>query len=374
MFAQAIAIAVKEALAGATPTDRGKRLPVKAPESFDGSYSKFRLWWETMRQYLHIQRHSVPDDETKILSIGTYLSGEAKTWFNARLREAEASHQYDDWKSFSSALVDRFTDQQEVDKDHDRLLALRYEGSIQTFLARFGELNSRVGLSGEALRRALRIAITPAIHDQIHVRYGVIPKNDHDLILAIREAGVAIEDRARSVALSKGTTRSSSDKAENKSSAPTQNATVAVPRKESERTSGKPKGTTPKDQKKPQPKEQVAGKAGEGPRKDFSKLRKAWANFFAAVKGVSKEITTRYKEARKACIRCGSDNHGILNCVRRKTIDGEELPAAPEAPASTSATKRKHQVEERTGEDEAPASEEPSNKAQKTAAASAATS
>lgn len=45
------------------------------------------------------------------------------------------------------ALKERFTDQQEEFRDHERIKKLRYEGSIQDYLSRLEELNSRVGLS-----------------------------------------------------------------------------------------------------------------------------------------------------------------------------------------------------------------------------------
>ena len=45
-------------------------------------------------------------------------------------------------------MEDHFTDKQETGKDHEKLLALEYNGDMQTYLTRFNELNSRVGLSG----------------------------------------------------------------------------------------------------------------------------------------------------------------------------------------------------------------------------------
>ena len=239
----------------AAPQDRGKRLPIAAPAKFDGTFSTFRDWWEELHQYFQVNRPCFPDDETKIICAGSYMKGEAKVWFLARLRTAKASHLNDDWKSFSSAVEDRFIDLAEVDKDHEKLLDLRYQGCIQTFLANFGGLNARIGMTGESLRRTLRIAITKEIHNSIYTRYGSIPKNDVDLILAIREAGVAVEEGARSAALSKGTTHGCSDKPENKSSPATQTTGKdAAPRKEPAKASGGQKGAKPKESK-PQPKE-----------------------------------------------------------------------------------------------------------------------
>ena len=53
--------------------DTGKRLPVKAPDTYDGSLFKFRRWWECIDEYFAIHRTRVPTDETKIYSVGTFL-------------------------------------------------------------------------------------------------------------------------------------------------------------------------------------------------------------------------------------------------------------------------------------------------------------
>ena len=73
-FAEIIAMAL------ATHTkevDSGKRLSIKAPDTFNGTYIKFRRWWESIDEYFAIYRKRVPMDETKIYSIGTFLMDQA---------------------------------------------------------------------------------------------------------------------------------------------------------------------------------------------------------------------------------------------------------------------------------------------------------
>ena len=60
----------------------------------------------------------------------------------------KALHLDDNWVAFSAAIVERFTDRQKTVKGHEKLLALEYTGDMQTNLARFNELNSRVQLTG----------------------------------------------------------------------------------------------------------------------------------------------------------------------------------------------------------------------------------
>ena len=64
----------------------------------------------------------------------------------------QALYLEDNWVAFSAAVEDRFTDKQETGKDYEKILALVYSSDMQTYLARFNELNSRVGLSGQALK------------------------------------------------------------------------------------------------------------------------------------------------------------------------------------------------------------------------------
>ena len=63
-------------------------------------------------------------------------------------RSMKALHLDDNWVAFSAAMEERFTDHQETGKDHKKLLALKYSGDMQTYLARFNKLNSCVQLSG----------------------------------------------------------------------------------------------------------------------------------------------------------------------------------------------------------------------------------
>ena len=68
-------------------------------------------------------------------------------------------HLEDNWKAFSMAIEERFTDRQEQGKDHEKLLALEYQGDVQTYLAKFNELKSSVDHGSP--RFAPRFAKTP---------------------------------------------------------------------------------------------------------------------------------------------------------------------------------------------------------------------
>ena len=83
---------------------------------------------------------------------------------------------------------------------------------MQTYLARFNELNSRVGLSGHALKRVLMAAVTPDMYRNIWRKNGKIPDVDTDLLQAVREAGIEEEELARALLAKKSIARPQKEK------------------------------------------------------------------------------------------------------------------------------------------------------------------
>ena len=90
--------------------DSGKRLPVKAPNTFDGTFTKFRRWWESIDVYFTIHKRRVPTDQTKIFSVGTFLRDQAADWYIERKWTLRATKLNDNLEAFSEAMEDRFTD------------------------------------------------------------------------------------------------------------------------------------------------------------------------------------------------------------------------------------------------------------------------
>ena len=115
----------------------------------------------------------------------------------------KALHLDDNWVAFTATMEERFTDHQEAGKDHEKLLTLEYTGEMQTYLARFNKLNSRVQLTGQSLKRVLTAAVTPDMYRNIWRKYGKIPDTDGDLLHAVREAGIEQEELARALAAKK---------------------------------------------------------------------------------------------------------------------------------------------------------------------------
>ena len=102
----------------------------------------------------------------------------------------KALHLDDNWIAFSAAMEERFTDRRETGKDHEKLLALEYTGDMLTYLARFNELNFRVQLTGQSLKRVLIAAVTPDMFRNIWRKHSRIPDIDGHLLHTVREAGI----------------------------------------------------------------------------------------------------------------------------------------------------------------------------------------
>ena len=88
----------------------GKRIPLQAPETFDGSFATFKRWWESINEYFAINQKRVPNDQTKIYSLKTFLQDLAADWYAEQQRSLKALHLDDNWVAVSAAIEDRFTD------------------------------------------------------------------------------------------------------------------------------------------------------------------------------------------------------------------------------------------------------------------------
>ena len=81
-----------------------------------------------------------------------------------------------------------------------------------TYLASFNELNSRVQLSGQSLKRVRTAAVTPEMYWNIWRKYGTISDSNADLLHAVREAGIEEEELARALSTKKQIARPQKEK------------------------------------------------------------------------------------------------------------------------------------------------------------------
>ena len=288
------------------PKDRGKRLPMKGPELFDGTHASFRLWWEKLRDYMGINSPSLPTDLLKIQTVGMHMKGGAYSWYQTRRRRMEAKNLTDDWDSFKSAIIERFTDRMERRKDFQKMRDLEYQGDVHTYLATLEEMNDRIGMTGKALKDTIATAISPEMHRNIFLRYGRFPSKDADLIEAVREAGVIEEEILLSAAQIKKRKEAKESGKSTKNSKESKQASRAQP-------TAKDLGATNRS------------------KKDFAHLPRIWDKMTDALKGVDQKQVDRFKELHKDCWRCGWDGHRTINCRRLRDRDNNTLPPLPPA-------------------------------------------
>ena len=223
-----------------------------------------------MKEYIDINAPSAPTDMLKVMSVGTFFRGVALHWYHTRQREFKSQARKDSWADFKAAVKARFTDQVRIDKDHDKMITLRYQGDIQDYLARIQELNSHVGLSGRALRKVIKTQLTLEMHTAIYNKCSCIPTEESILIETVREIGLIQEEILLTAHEAKGSSRKPTTG--NKTEKGTTD-TEAAPRKETERLSGGRKAAKAKDNLKGKgPAGEPATKDGDKPRKDFSHL------------------------------------------------------------------------------------------------------
>ena len=267
----------------------------------------------------------VPTNETKIFSVGTFLRDQAADWYTERKRTLRTAKLKDNWEAFSEAMEDRFTDRQETGKDHEKLLALEYGGDIQTFLAKFNELNSRVHLSGQALKRVLVTAMSHDMYKSIWRMHGKIPNNNADLLQAVREAGIEEEELARAIIVMKGMVRPQKEKEKE-----------AVPKEKTEQKATK---ATEKEQSP------VKGTGGTGPavKDKYPEQEILRGSFAEVVKSIPDDEFKSHREKDANCRQCGRVGYKTRACFAQTTAKGTKLPPPPKLPsgkASAIGTKR----------------------------------
>ena len=183
------------------------------------------------------------------------------------------------------------------------------------FLAKFNELNSRVQLTGQALKRALTVAMSSDMHKSLWRKHGKIADNDADLLQAIREAGIEEEELARATIAKKS---------------------MACPQKEKEKEAV-PKGKTEQKAAKATQKEQAPGKASgsTGPtvKDKYPDQEILWGSFADAVKGVPDDEFKKHRGADSDCQRCGRNRHKTRACFAQTTQKGTKLAPSPKLPA-----------------------------------------
>ncbi|CAK7275547.1 hypothetical protein SEPCBS119000_006741 [Sporothrix epigloea] len=267
------------------------------PSTYDGQDKElFRPWWQSINDFLRVLGNAFETDSAKISWVGSLMTGRAAMWHHQRVPNEEKGPQ-ESWQSYSSAIKERFRDPSEARKNMRKIRDLQYEGDIYSYLTEFNHLNAEVHFSGIAFQEHLLEILPKGISDLVYTRQGGVPNDDEDFVEAVTEAGLAYENKtaSRSTRPAKlpDARRGPIKPEPPKSSAPNDSRTFPRLR--------------PVDSVKPN----------------------LWPSPNAALKDVEQTDVDRHRQAGASCIRCGRNNHSILDCFSIKSVTGKTLPFPP---------------------------------------------
>ena len=172
-----------------------KEPPIEKPQRFSGEdLTKFRGWWQAVKEFLHTKRSRFRDDKDRIYWLGSMLTGRAQTWHQARHMRLSSALLEDNWRSYAAALEEHFTDKREVERDLRRMKELVYKGSVDDYLMQIEELNGRVQAHGVIFRDLIKAAMPAEILKMVYSRHGKIPSDDLEFVSSLREAGAVTEE------------------------------------------------------------------------------------------------------------------------------------------------------------------------------------
>jgi hypothetical protein len=174
------------------------KLAMDKPEKFTGEdESLFRAWCRAMEEWMDVNKKNFSNDKTKIYWVGSMLRKKARVWHQARQDECTRMHIEDNWKAYSSAIQERFIDEEDLENDEEKMRELKYEGDIKDFITRLDVLNGRVGMHGVTFRSLVKRALPTEITRMIFSRAGGIPKDDTAFMAVVKEAGYTVERMKR---------------------------------------------------------------------------------------------------------------------------------------------------------------------------------
>jgi hypothetical protein len=144
-------------------TPREPRLPV--PDRFNGSRENFSSFLAQVETVFQLNRSRFPDDLTRILYIGSLLTGTASRWFEATIRTQLATLSY---AQFLSQFRTLFSDPYTVSNARRKIRNL-HQGSMSasSYIMKFLSLSGETGFNDNALSDLLLTNLKPEIKDVI---------------------------------------------------------------------------------------------------------------------------------------------------------------------------------------------------------------
>lgn len=287
---------------------REKRLQIPKPEQFEGTLNcspSYLHWYETVTDYLHHNKGTWDDDRSLIRVVASFMKGRAKEWYHTRARNLRKNHKVDTFRAFAAAMDQRFKVDFEAEAAYSKMAGVKYTSDILEYIDTLEALNEKAGVSGIHWRKTLLRGLSEKFRLNIATMRGGIPKDDDDLIAAIKEVGLVLEEHQREEKASGGNSGNTGGgqggKNKRKRGQGQGQGTDAQEKKDEGPAAKKPKGNT------------STPAAGKGtPR--FTQEQKE-----EALKGVPENLRVA-RSKKSLCERCGFDNHQWKWCRKDVVI------------------------------------------------------
>lgn len=159
---------LKEAMENPDPArqlfsrDRTQEPKLPLPERFNGNRKLYRTFSQQVKTILLLNATRFPSDESKILFIGSLLTGDAAHWFEATTRNNPQMT----FQAFNELFSQLFSDPHTVTTARREIRALAQGTmSASVFCTKFLALSADTGFNEPALIDLFRSNLSPAIKD-----------------------------------------------------------------------------------------------------------------------------------------------------------------------------------------------------------------
>ena len=151
---------------------------VKEPETYDGTKGGLRAFLTNMRAYLEYYRHTITSEEDKVGCTATFLTGDAKNWFEPYLRdflsnpvkerEDETNEIFTSYATFEEKISGTFGNPDEKRTASQELSRLKQRGSASEYAARFQQIASKLGWDDEPKITMFYNGLKDNVKDEIY--------------------------------------------------------------------------------------------------------------------------------------------------------------------------------------------------------------
>lgn len=138
------------------------------PEKFDGSRALFGHFITRLQLQFRSFPSSFSSDEVKIRYAGSYLTGNAYTWFKPHVNQITGDITFKSFTSFIDALGAAFDDPDEYATAERELESLKQDGSCATYYAKMVSLFSRLGWTESKVQiHHFRMGLKDSVKDSL---------------------------------------------------------------------------------------------------------------------------------------------------------------------------------------------------------------